>query len=98
MQIQDIMFGFDAVNELAKKNEIEINRNKYNSLYGQGIIKNEKVIIIKPQTYMNLSGIAVKNFKDFYKIENNRIIIIHDDIDIDMRKNKGKKNRRSRNT
>ena len=74
--------GFDTLNELAKRNGIEINRNKYNSLYGQGIIKNEKVILVKPQTYMNLSGIAVKQFKDFYKIEGNKIIIVHDDIDI----------------
>ena len=74
--------GFDTLNELAKRNGIEINRNKYNSLYGQGIIKNEKLILVKPQTYMNLSGIAVKQFKDFYKIEGNKIIIVHDDIDI----------------
>ena len=74
--------GFDTLNKLAKRNGIEINRNKYNSLYGQGIIKNEKVILVKPQTYMNLSGIAVKQFKDFYKIEGNKIIIVHDDIDI----------------
>ena len=74
--------GFDTLNKLAKRNGIEINRNKYNSLYGQGIIKNEKVILVKPQTYMNLSGIAVKQFKDFYKIEGNKIVIVHDDIDI----------------
>ena len=74
--------GFDTLNKLAKRNGIEINRNKYNSLYGQGIIKNEKVILVKPQTYMNLSGIAVKQFKEFYKIEGNKIIIVHDDIDI----------------
>ncbi len=75
--------GFDTVNEIALKNGIEINRNKYNSLYGQGSIKNEKVILVKPQTYMNLSGIAVKKFADFYKIEKDKIIIIHDDIDIE---------------
>ncbi len=73
--------GFDVVNEIAKRNEIEINRNKFNSLYGQGIIKNEKVILVKPQTYMNSSGTSVRSFKDFYKIEGNKIIIIHDDID-----------------
>jgi len=74
--------GFDTVNELAKNNGIEINKTKYNSLYGQGIIKGEKVIVLKPQTYMNLSGIAVRSFRDFYKISGNNIIIIHDDIDI----------------
>lgn len=74
--------GFDTVNKLAKNNGIEINKTKYNSLYGQGIIKNKKVIILKPQTYMNLSGIAVRSFRDFYKIPSDNIIIIHDDIDI----------------
>lgn len=74
--------GFDTVNELAKNNGIEINKTKYNSLYGQGIVKEEKVILLKPQTYMNLSGIAVRSFRDFYKISDNNIIIIHDDIDI----------------
>ena len=83
--------GFDTVNELAKRHEIEINRNKFNSLYGQGIIHNEKVIILKPQTYMNLSGIAVRNFKDFYKIDLDKIIIVHDDIDIEEGKIKLRK-------
>lgn len=75
--------GFDTINEIARKNEIEINRNKFDSLYGQGIISCEKVILVKPQTYMNLSGKAVRSFKDFYKIEGKNIIIIHDDIDIE---------------
>ena len=74
--------GFDTVNAIARKNGIEINKNKYNSLCEQGIIKNEKVILVKPQTYMNLSGIAVKKIRDFYKIEGKNIIVIHDDIDI----------------
>lgn len=74
--------GFDAINEIARKNDIEINRKKYNSLYGQGTINNEKVILLKPQTYMNLSGTAVRNFRDFYKIDGKKIIIIHDDIDV----------------
>ncbi len=90
--------GFDVVNELARKNGIELNKSKYNSLYGQGTIKGEKVIILKPQTYMNLSGIAIKNFRDFYKIDGNNIIIIHDDIDIKERNNKNQENWRSRNT
>ena len=83
--------GFDTVNELAKRNEIEINRKKFNSLYGQGVIKNEKVIILKPQTYMNLSGISVRSFKDFYKIDLDKIIIIYDDIDIETGKIKLRK-------
>lgn len=48
-------------------------------------------MILKPQTYMNLSGIAVKSFKDFYKLEDNKIIIVHDDIDIEQGKIKVRK-------
>lgn len=75
--------GFDVINELAQRNKITINRKKYNSLYGQGNIKGEKVILLKPQTYMNLSGMAVREFKNFFKIEDDKVIIIHDDIDIE---------------
>ena len=83
MQIQGTMCGFDTINKIASKNKIEVNRTKFNALYGQGIIKNEKVILLKPQTYMNLSGQAVREFRNFYKIDDYKIIIIHDDIDIE---------------
>lgn len=85
------MYGFDTINELSNKIKIEVNRLKFNALYGQGIINGEKVILIKPQMYMNLSGIPVKKFRDFYKIENNKIIIIHDDIDVEAGKIKLRK-------
>lgn len=74
--------GFNTINKLAEKYNIEVKQKKFQALYGSGIINNEKVILLKPQTYMNLSGIAVKQFKEFYKIEGNKIIIVHDDIDI----------------
>lgn len=85
------MYGFDTINKLSNKSEIEVNRSKFNALYGQGIINGEKVILIKPQMYMNLSGIPVKKFRDFYKIEKNKIIIIHDDIDVEEGKIKLRK-------
>ena len=74
--------GFDVINKLAEKHNIKIEKNKFESLYGNGIIEGEKVILVKPQTYMNNSGEAVKPFSDFYKIEPQNIIIIYDDIDI----------------
>ena len=83
IQIQDITCGFDVINEIAARNKIEIDRNKFNAIYGQGFIQNEKVILVKPQTYMNLSGISVREFKNFFKIDEDKIIIIHDDIDIE---------------
>ena len=73
--------GFDTINKLAEKNNIEVNKNKFKGLYGTGIIHNQKVILLKPQTYMNLSGESVKEVIDFYHINSEEIIIIYDDID-----------------
>lgn len=75
--------GVDVINKLSKKFNIEVLKEKYNSLYGTGIIEDEKVILLKPQTYMNLSGEAVKPFMDFYKVKPENIIVIYDDIDIE---------------
>ena len=75
--------GFNTINKLAKQYNIEINKSKFKSLYGNGIIEKEKVILLKPQTYMNLSGTAIKEVMDFYKINKEEIIIIYDDIDIE---------------
>ena len=74
--------GFDTINKLAKKYKIEMNRTKFKSMYGIGNIENNKVILVKPQTYMNLSGEAVREFVNFYKPEKERLIIIYDDMDI----------------
>lgn len=73
--------GFDTINKLAKKNNIEINKSKFKGLYGTGIIQDKKVILLKPQTYMNLSGESVREVIDFYHINSEKIIIIYDDID-----------------
>lgn len=75
--------GFNTINKLAKQYNIEINKSKFKSLYGNGIIEKEKVILLKPQTYMNLSGTAIKEAMDFYKINKEELIIIYDDIDIE---------------
>ena len=76
--------GFDAVNKIAKEYNIEINKKKFKGLYGMEQIEGEKVILLKPQTYMNLSGESIKEVVDFYKIENDNIIVIYDDMDIDL--------------
>lgn len=73
--------GFDSINKLAKRYEIEITRTKFNGLYGSGMIEGEKVILLKPQTFMNLSGECIKPFMDFYKLSMQDIIVIYDDID-----------------
>ena len=76
--------GFDVINKLASKHEISLNRTKFNAIYGTGIIEGEKVILIKPQTYMNNSGEAVKEFVNFYKEPLENVIVIYDDMDTDI--------------
>lgn len=75
--------GFDVINKIATKYNIKVEKKGFNSLYGTGIIENEKVILCKPQTYMNLSGEAIIQFVNYYKIEPKNVIIIYDDIDIE---------------
>ena len=83
--------GFDVINKISKNYNIEVTKNKYEGLYGKGEIEGEKVILLKPQTYMNLSGQAVWKFVDYFKISPENIIIIFDDIDIEKGQIKIKK-------
>lgn len=76
--------GFDAVNLIAQNNKIEFDKKGFEGIYGLGTIDGEKVILLKPQTYMNESGKSIVKLRDFYKIENNNIIVIYDDIDLDV--------------
>ena len=73
--------GFDVINKISEKYDIKVNKTKFKALYGTGTINNEKVILVKPQTFMNLSGESVQEFVNFYKIENENILVIYDDID-----------------
>lgn len=76
--------GFDVINKLASKNNIELTKTKFNAIYGTGIIKNKKVILIKPQTYMNNSGESVIEFVNFYKENLQNVIVVYDDMDTDI--------------
>ena len=75
--------GFCVINKLAKELNIEVNKTKFKGLYGTGIYNGEKVILLKPQTYMNLSGEAIKAFMDFYKLELKDLVVIYDDIEVE---------------
>ena len=75
--------GFDVLNKISEKYDIKINKSGFKSIYGTGTIENEKVVLCKPQTYMNLSGDAIIEIAKFYKIPTNNIIIIYDDIDLE---------------
>lgn len=81
--------GFNVINKIADEYGIEVNQKKFQALYGNGIIENQKVILLKPQTYMNLSGNSVKEVVDFYKIK--KILVIYDDMDIEPGKIKIRK-------
>ena len=83
--------GFNTINKLSQQYNIDVKQNKFQALYGSGIIEKEKVILLKPQTYMNLSGNSVKEVVDFYKIEKEKILVIYDDMDIDPGKIKIRK-------
>ena len=74
--------GFNVINKIAEQCDIEVSQKKFKGLYGIGTIYGEKVILLKPQTYMNLSGQSIRECKDFYKINLDELIVIYDDIDI----------------
>ena len=76
--------GFMVMDALAEKIGADISEKKHKALCGKGVIGGEKVILMKPQTYMNLSGEAVKAAADFYKIPPEKIIVIFDDISLDV--------------
>ena len=75
--------GFRAIDFYAAKNNL-VFKNKYNSLYSEQIINNEKVIFVKPQTYMNLSGNAVRQFVKFFNLDIKDLLIIYDDVDFEI--------------
>ena len=75
--------GFNVINELSKKYDIDVSKSKFKGLFGNGMVNGEKVILLKPQTFMNLSGESVREVMDFYKITSDKIIVIYDDIDLE---------------
>lgn len=76
--------GFDTLDKLSKRNNIVLNKIKFKAVYGEGKIGDEKVLLVKPQTYMNNSGLSVREIMQFYKVPIQNVIIIVDDIDIDF--------------
>ncbi|MBR5514846.1 MAG: aminoacyl-tRNA hydrolase [Clostridia bacterium] len=72
--------GFMAMDYLQQKYNFKINRSKFKSLCAEATVKGKRILFMKPQTFMNLSGEAVKAAADFYKIPSENIIIIYDDV------------------
>ncbi len=76
--------GFMAIDKFALNHNVKIDKAKFGGLYTDLTIKGEKVILLKPQEYINLSGEVIKKYVDFYKIDVNDILIISDDLDQDI--------------
>ena len=77
--------GFDVIDVLAESNRIGMTEKKHKAVIGKGIIAGQKVLLAKPQTYMNLSGESVRELVDYFKIDETiELIVISDDISLDV--------------
>lgn len=75
--------GFDTINKLSEKYDISVTKTKFQGIYGKGIIEGQQAILLKPQTYMNLSGRCIEQFVKFYNIPLENVIVIYDDMDLE---------------
>ena len=78
--------GFMVIDEYAKENNISDFKEKFNGLYTKVFQNDEYFILLKPLSFMNLSGTVIKKYADFYKIKPEDILIIHDDLDLPVGK------------
>lgn len=77
--------GFNVIDAIADKYNISVTERKHRAFCGKGIIAGQKVILVKPQTYMNLSGESVRSVLDFYKVDiETELLVIFDDISLDV--------------
>ncbi len=75
--------GYGALDVIAKRNHIVFSEEKHKGLYGKGMIGSEKVVLVKPLTFMNLSGECIRELCDYYKIDTGRdFIVLYDDISL----------------
>lgn len=78
--------GFATIDLLGNKHGIKINKIKYKAVVGEGMIGDEKVLLVKPQTFMNLSGESVFRICEYHKLSMDRLIVVYDDVDTDLGK------------
>lgn len=78
--------GFLALDALAANLGLSFNKTKFKSIFAEGNIGTEKVILIKPQTYMNLSGESVRPWMDYYNLTEEDIVVVYDDMDLPVGK------------
>lgn len=84
--------GFDAIDVLAKYFGVEFDKAKFRGIYAETRFNNEKIILVKPETFMNVSGDCVQQFMNYYGIDTENLIVLVDDIDIKFGTVKLKKN------
>ena len=75
--------GFHFIDNLADKYGVKVTKLKFKGLWGETRIGGEKVLLLKTQTYMNLSGECIRDFAAFYKVPSHNIVVIHDDVSLD---------------
>ena len=75
--------GFLVLDAFAERHGIKVSRIKHKALTGDGIVAGEKVLLVKPQTYMNLSGESLREVMDYYKVPIENLIVIYDDLDLE---------------
>ncbi|WP_066889700.1 aminoacyl-tRNA hydrolase [Clostridium nigeriense] len=78
--------GFEAIDYMSKKYNIDVNRTKFKGVFGEGFINNKKVVLLKPSTYMNLSGESIREAINFYKLESEEVLVIYDDVSLEVGK------------
>lgn len=76
--------GFEVIDRLAKKYNIDTTKFKNKALVGDGIIEGKRVLLVKPQTFMNLSGESVREIVNFYKIPQDHFLVIYDDTSLSV--------------
>ncbi|WP_226671273.1 aminoacyl-tRNA hydrolase [Metabacillus litoralis] len=78
--------GFMVIDKLADDLSISLDRQKFNGIYGIGHISGEKVILLKPLTYMNLSGECIRPLMEYYEVNEEEIVVVYDDLDLPVGK------------
>ena len=76
--------GFDVMDALANKFGIKLNKIKFKGLVGEGTWAGKKIVLIKPSTYMNLSGESIRPLMEFYKLKPEELFVVVDDVDIEF--------------
>ncbi|MEY8523802.1 aminoacyl-tRNA hydrolase [bacterium 1XD8-76] len=77
--------GFDVIDAIAEKYSIAVRERGFRALFGKGAVEGQRVILLKPQTYMNLSGESVREITDYFKIDpEEELIVISDDVSLEV--------------